>query len=143
MEAQMGESPTVSPEGYESFLRELKERVRAARVRAALAVNSELVVLYWSIGRDILDRQKRLGWGARVIDRLAADLRREFPDARGFSGRNLKYMRSFARAWPEISIVQGPLAQLTWWHDLGPITSRSGSSPRPSTRSTRRSSAPT
>ncbi len=114
----MGESPTVSPEGYESFLRELKERVRAARVRAALAVNSELVVLYWSIGRDILDRQKRLGWGARVIDRLAADLRREFPDARGFSGRNLKYMRSFARAWPEISIVQGPLAQLTWWHNL-------------------------
>ena len=63
VEAQMGESPTVSPEGYESFLRELKERVRAARVRAALAVNSELVVLYWSIGRDILDRQERLGWG--------------------------------------------------------------------------------
>ena len=87
-------------------------------MRAALAVNSELVLLYWSIGRDILDRQKRLGWGAQVIDRLAADLRREFPESKGFSSRNLLYMQSFARAWPELSIVQGPLAQLTWWHNL-------------------------
>ena len=87
-------------------------------MRAALAVNSELVLLYWSIGRDILDRQKRLGWGAQVIDRLAADLRREFPESKGFSSRNLLYMQSFARAWPELAIVQGPLAQLTWWHNL-------------------------
>jgi len=117
-EAKMAESTGGSPEGCESFLRELKERVRGARARAALAVNSELVRLYWSIRRDILDRQERLEWGAKVIDRLAVDLRWESPDARGFSGRNLNQMRSFARAWPDIGFVQWPLAQLTWWHNL-------------------------
>jgi predicted nuclease of restriction endonuclease-like (RecB) superfamily len=115
-EAEMSEPTRRSPEGYESFLRELKERVRTARVRAALAVNSELVMLYWSIGRDILDRQERLGWGANVIDQLAADLRREFPGAKGFSSRNLNYMRTLAREWPERSIVQQLAAQMPWFH---------------------------
>ena len=92
----MAGSPSKKPEGYEDRLRDLKHRVRAARVQAALAVNRELVLLYWSIGRDILERQDRLGWGAKVIDQLAADLRKEFPENKGFSGRNLKYMRSFA-----------------------------------------------
>ena len=84
------------PEGYDDLLRDLKDRVRQARVRAALAVNRELVLLYWSIGRDILERQERLGWGAKVIDQLAADLRNELPEGRGLSALNLKYMRSFA-----------------------------------------------
>lgn len=70
--------------------------MRSARVRAALAVNHELVLLYWSIGRDILERQDRLGWGAKVIDQLAADLQKEFAESKGSSSRNLKYMRSFA-----------------------------------------------
>jgi len=89
------------PNDYDSFLKSLKECVRATQLRASLAVNRELVLLYWGIGRDILARQKEQGWGARVIDRLAVDLRREFPEVTGFSSRNLKYMRAFAEAWPD------------------------------------------
>src|SRR5438874_11659022 len=93
-------------EGYDDFLRDLKERMRNAQVRAALAVNRELVLLYWQIGSNILVRQQQQGWGARVIDRLAADLRHAFPEVQGFSSRNLKYMRAFAEAWPDEQIVQ-------------------------------------
>jgi predicted nuclease of restriction endonuclease-like (RecB) superfamily len=75
-------------------------------------------VLYWQIGRDILDRQEREKWGAKVIDRLATDLKRSFPDMKGFSPRNLKYMRAFAEAWPEEPIVQAVLAQITWYHNV-------------------------
>jgi predicted nuclease of restriction endonuclease-like (RecB) superfamily len=107
-----------TPEGYTTLLDEIKERVRTARLRAAVAVNQELVLLYWSIGRDILDRQRRHGWGAKVVDRLAADLRREFPGVEGFSPRNLKYMRAFARAWPDERIVQEALARISWYHNL-------------------------
>src|SRR5258707_15403621 len=88
-------------ESYRAFLTELKERIQAAQLRASLSVNRELVLLYWQIGRDILDRQDRERWGAKVIDRLSVDLKRAFPDMHGFSPRNLKYMRAFAEAWPE------------------------------------------
>ena len=108
----------LSPKGYEAFLGELKERIRTAPLRASIAVNRELVLLYWQTGRDILARQKKHGWGAKVIDRLSQDLRREFPGIEGFSPRNLKYMRSFAEAWPEEPIVQEALAQITWYHNL-------------------------
>jgi predicted nuclease of restriction endonuclease-like (RecB) superfamily len=80
-------------DSYGQFLAELKSRIQATQLRASLAVNRELVLLYWQIGRDILDRQEREKWGARVIDRLAADLKRSFPDMKGFSPRNLKYIR--------------------------------------------------
>jgi predicted nuclease of restriction endonuclease-like (RecB) superfamily len=106
------------PTDYDNFLNSLKERVRAARLRASLAVNRELVLLYWGIGRDILARQKEQGWGARIIDRLAADLRQEFPEVTGFSPRNLKYMRALAEAWPEEAIVQQLVAQLPWGHNV-------------------------
>ncbi len=66
----------------------------------------------------IVDRQERAGWGAKVIDRLAADLREAYPDMKGFSARNLKYMRAFAAAWPDTAIVQEPLARITWYHNL-------------------------
>jgi predicted nuclease of restriction endonuclease-like (RecB) superfamily len=79
-------------------------------------VNRELVTLYWQIGREILDRQQRQGWGAGVVDRLARDLKAAFPDMRGFSPRNLKYMRSLAQAWPDAEFVQQPAAQLPWFH---------------------------
>jgi predicted nuclease of restriction endonuclease-like (RecB) superfamily len=108
----------ASPEGYEPFLKDLKERIRTAQVRAALAVNRELVLLYWSIGRDILTRQKQHGWGAKIIDRLAANLHKAFPEMTGLSPRNLKYMRAFAEAWPDDQIVQAPLAQITWYHNI-------------------------
>jgi len=106
------------PAGYDELLRDLKQRIQTARVRAALAVNRELVMLYWSIGRDILSKQQTQGWGTKVIDRLSVDLRREFPEMHGFSPRNLKYMRALAEAWPDEAIVQEPLAQITWYHNI-------------------------
>ena len=104
------------PVGYASFLDGLKARIRAAQVKAALAVNAELVLLYWHVGRDILARQEQEGWGARVIDRLSTDLHAAFPEMKGFSPRNLKYMRAFAEAWPEPEFVQQVAAQLPWFH---------------------------
>lgn len=109
---------TPPPDGYAGWLAELKGRIYVAQQRATLAVNRELVLLYWQIGRDILTRQAEQGWGARIIERLAADLRADFPDMKGFSPRNLKYMRAFAEAWPDESFVQEVLAQLPWYHQL-------------------------
>lgn len=107
-----------TPDGYTEWLSELKGRIHSAQQRAALAVNRELVLLYWQIGRDILSRQAEQGWGAKVIERLAHDLRTAFPDMKGFSPRNLKYMRAFAEAWPEAEFVQQPAAQIPWGHNL-------------------------
>lgn len=107
----------VSPD-YGRLLEDLKARIRSAQVRAALAVNRELVLLYWQIGREILSRQQAEGWGAKVIDRLSADLRSAFPGVKGFSARNLKYMRAFAEAYPEEAFVQEVLAQITWYHNI-------------------------
>jgi predicted nuclease of restriction endonuclease-like (RecB) superfamily len=104
-----------APENYQSTLDVLVERVRTARVRALRRVNEELVVLYWEIGREILDRQEREGWGTKVIDRLARDLRAVFPDM-GWSPRNLKYMRALAAAWPDDEKVPQPVAQIPWGH---------------------------
>ncbi|MER6936882.1 PDDEXK nuclease domain-containing protein [Nocardioides sp. NPDC127514] len=106
------------PEGYTEWLGDLKSQIRTARQRAALAVNTELVQLYWHIGNQIVDRQSAQGWGAKVIDHVADDLRSEFPDMTGFSARNLRYMRAFAAAWPVSAIVQAPLAQLPWYHQI-------------------------
>jgi predicted nuclease of restriction endonuclease-like (RecB) superfamily len=102
---------------YADLLHNLKERIRAAQVRASLSVNRELVMLYWQIGRDILARQAAQGWGSKVIDRLAVDLRREFPEMKGFSSRNLKYMRAIAEAWPDAQFVQQAVAQIPWFHN--------------------------
>jgi len=106
------------PDPYEGLLQSFKERIAGAQLRAALAVNRELVLLYWQLGREILEQQRRHGWGAKVIDRLARDLRRAFPDQKGFSPRNLKYMRAFAEAWPDEPFVQEVLAQITWYHNI-------------------------
>lgn len=117
----MSEKPvrlTEPPAGYAAWLTELKIRIHTAQQRATLAVNRELVLLYWQIGRDILARQAEQGWGAKVIERLAEDLRLAFPEMKGFSPRNLKYMRAFAQAWPDEAIVQEALAQLPWYHHL-------------------------
>ena len=109
---------TSPPEGYTDWLVELKARIHTAQQRATLAVNRELVLLYWQIGRDILARQASQGWGAKVIERLAQDLRTAFPDMKGFSPRNLKYMRAFAEAWPDAEFVQQAVAQFPWYHQL-------------------------
>lgn len=105
------------PDEYATLLTELKEQIRSSQSRAALSVNRELVLLYWRIGGRILDRQEAEGWGAKVIDRLSADLRKAFPDMKGFSVRNLKYMRSFAGAYRRESIVQQVAALIPWFHN--------------------------
>ncbi len=97
---------------YIDVLKGLKEKIRQARLRAAIAVNSELLKLYWEIGNTILLQQKQEGWGTKVIDRLAADLKTAFPDMKGLSKRNIKYMRAFAEAWPHFTPPPLPVPQL-------------------------------
>lgn len=121
---------------YHIILNGLKERIRQSRFKASLTVNAQLLTLYWEIGKTILEEQKKEGWGAKIIDKLAVDLKTEFPDFQGLSLRNLKYMRAFAEAYPtafsivqptaaqlendktnrEISIMQPPVAQIPWTH---------------------------
>ncbi|MEY4749507.1 MAG: hypothetical protein RIQ60_1721 [Pseudomonadota bacterium] len=114
----MTEHVAVLPADYAAWLGTLKQRVQQAQQRAALAVNHELVLLYWQIGRDILERQHAQGWGAKVIERLAIDLTAAFPDMKGFSRRNLLYMRSFAEEWPDPAFVQQAVAHLPWGQNL-------------------------
>ncbi|MCQ8129208.1 PDDEXK nuclease domain-containing protein [Methylomonas rivi] len=107
-----------APHGYTDWLTELKTRIHSAQQRAALSVNRELILLYWQIGRDILERQAQQGWGSKVIERLSHDLRTSFPDMKGFSRANLMYMRAFAEAWPDVEIVQQLVGRLPWGHNL-------------------------
>ena len=107
---------------YTELLQHLKERVVQAQSRAVLAVNSELVQLYWEIGRTISERQKAEGWGSKVIDRLARDLKEAFPCIKGFSAANLKYMRYFAENCPGRTIGQQPADQLPWFHIVAILT---------------------
>jgi predicted nuclease of restriction endonuclease-like (RecB) superfamily len=121
----MSESPArliQPPAGYADWLSDLKNRINAAQQRASLAVNHELLMLYWQIGRDILARQAEQGWGSKVIERLSQDLRAAFPDMKGFSRANLMYMRAFADAWPDAAIVQQAVGQLPWGHNLVLLT---------------------
>lgn len=103
---------------YNNLLNNVKQRIQTAQISAVLAVNQELILLYWHIGKEILERQQSEGWGAKVIDRLAKDLKQEFTERTGFSSRNLKYMRAFADAYPDESIVQRSIAQLPWRHNI-------------------------
>jgi predicted nuclease of restriction endonuclease-like (RecB) superfamily len=107
---------TLLSSDYPGLLQSLKNRIRAAQVKASLSVNREIVLLYWQIGREILSRQEAEQWGAKVIDRLSADLRREFPEMKGFSSRNLLFMRGFAEDFPEDSIVKQLVSQIPWGH---------------------------
>lgn len=118
MSKRLKTSQSALPAGYAPLLADLKARVRAAQVRAVLSVNQELISLYWHIGREILRCQRDEGWGAKVVERLAKDLRAEFPEIEGFSPRNLKYMRAFAVAYPEGAFVQQVVAQIPWGHNL-------------------------
>lgn len=118
---------------YIDFIARLKKVIQDARLQTIHTVNQHLLLLYWQIGDKILQMQNREGWGTKVIDRISNDLKREFSDMKGLSSRNLKYMRAFAESYPEfkksiqadnqhiknsVSIVQAPLAQLTWYHHI-------------------------
>lgn len=114
----MGKQEETGVAEYAGFLQEVKQRIAQERMRVVLSANAAMVLLYWDLGRVILQRQEREGWGAKVIDRLSQDLRSTFPEMTGLSARNLKYMRQFAAAWPKREIVQEPLAQIPWYHNL-------------------------
>lgn len=105
-------------ENYALLLEHLKAEIRAARTKAALHANAELLLLYWKIGHAILEKENQEGWGRRVVEKLSLDLKSAFPDMQGFSNRNLRYMKKFAAVFDDFSILQGSLAKLSWYHHI-------------------------
>ena len=115
---------------YKNWAEFITAKIKLAQTQIAFKVNSEMLTLYWEIGNSILEKQNQNGWGSKVIDLLASDLAKNFPENSGFSVRNLKYMRAFAEAYPQFPIVQVPLAQtenefvqvslaqITWYHHI-------------------------
>jgi len=103
---------------YDGWIRSIKARVQRARLKALMMANAEQILLYWDVGKEILSKQDIEGWGSKIVDRMSSDLKAAFPDMKGWSPRNLKYMRAFADAWERKAIVQAPLAQLPWYHHL-------------------------
>ncbi len=111
----------LSSTDYQQWLTEIKQTIQTAQQRAVLTVNKQLLQLYWRIGQSILQQQATQGWGAKVVAQVAVDLKKAFPDLKGFSRANLMYMRSFAEAWPDFEhngIVQQAVGQLPWGHNL-------------------------
>lgn len=103
---------------YKDFLKEIKTRISTARLKASLAVNQELIQFYWNLGKLILEKQVSSSWGDKLIDALARDLKKSFPDSQGFSRSNLHSMRMFAEEYPNVEIIQAVLGQLPWTHNL-------------------------
>ena len=101
-------------DAYLKFIEEVKSEIQKQRIYVVLNANSSMICLYWNIGRAILKKQEGEGWGAKVIDRMAKDLKDAFPEMSGFSPRNIKYMRKFAECWPDFQIVQQVVAQIPW-----------------------------
>lgn len=108
----------ILPSDYKETLQKLKERIRKAQIKASLRVNEELLILYWDIGKTILEKQKKERWGAKTINRIARDLKDSFPGMSGFSLRNLSYMRQFAEAYPKKTILQQLAAKIPWGHNM-------------------------
>ena len=101
---------------YASWFSALKEHIRNVQMQAAFSANSQLIHLYWQIGHEILKQQQKQGWGSKIVDKLAKDLKASFPEMKGFSRSNIMNMRLFASIWDEADILQAPLGQLTWFH---------------------------
>jgi len=129
----MQRSAAPLPSGYGPFLEDLKARIRTAQVKASLAANRELIELYWYIGRSIVERQRVEGWGKAVVERLSADLQREFLAVAGFSVGNIWRMRAFHLAWTEEVLAQSArvldgrnlpraAAEIPWGHNIQLIT---------------------
>ncbi|MGL5152841.1 MAG: PDDEXK nuclease domain-containing protein [Clostridium sp.] len=103
---------------YKELIGGIKTQIKNSRQKALLSINRELLILYWNIGQIILNFQNKEGWGAKVIDNIADEIKRDFPDLKGFSSRNLKYMRKFALEYQEIEFVQQVVAQIPWSHNV-------------------------
>jgi len=110
-------SSLANDDSYRALLDGLKQRIQSSQIKAAIAVNQEMILLYWHIGNEILARQQEQGWGTKVITQLSKDLKREFPDMTGFSARNLGYMKAFAEAWPDEAILHQLGAKIPWKHN--------------------------
>ena len=110
----LAENISAMPKNYQTFFQSLKNQIKQERLKTILSANSAMILMYWNIGKAILDRQQSEGWGTKVIDRMSFDLKENFPDMTGFSPRNLKYMRKFAEAWADVEIVQRTVAQIPW-----------------------------
>lgn len=114
----MIEKSGLIPPTYVETLNTLKERIRSAQIKASLSVNEKLLELYWDIGKTIIDKQKEEGWGSKVIDRMAKDLKAAFPKMTGLSTRNMLYMKQFAESYPDFAITQQVAAQIPWGHNM-------------------------
>ncbi len=112
----------MNSKDYMTFLNDIKKDIQTSRVRAALAVNQELILLYWRIGNEILKRQQQLGWGSKVIEQLSLDLKHDFPDIKGFSKQNLSYMRQFASEYLSDEIIQQAVGKIPWGHNIEVFT---------------------
>lgn len=111
-------APMRLDKDYKNFLTSIKERLKTAQIRAALAANSELIKFYWELGTDLIEKQKAFKWGDNFLAQFSQDIKNEFPEMQGFSKRNLEYMRRFALLYPKIEFAQQPVAQLPWGHIL-------------------------
>jgi len=106
------------PANYRDIVTTLKDKIQKARIQASIKLNADLLSIYWEIGATIARQEKESGWGAKIIVKLSADLQSGFPDMRGLSPRNLRYMRDFSLAYPEFGILQGRLAKMSWYHHI-------------------------
>lgn len=111
-------SDIINSKDYISFLNNIKKDIQTSRVKAALSVNKELILLYWRVGKGILERQKQLGWGAKVIEQLSLDLKHVFPEMKGLSKQNLSYMRQFAGEYFSDEIIQQAVGEIPWGHNI-------------------------
>jgi predicted nuclease of restriction endonuclease-like (RecB) superfamily len=109
---------TIVEKSYVTALKTLKEKIRIAQIKASLSVNSEMICLYWEIGKTIVEQQKTQNWGDKTVQKLSSDLQKEFPNMKGFSYRNVKYMKQFYKEYQDVIIGQAPLAQLPWYHNI-------------------------
>lgn len=123
-------SGELLPKGYAEWRKGIIELIEKAKYQTSLRVNADLLSLYWHIGCDILEKQKREGWGAQVVNQLSQDLMQRFPDDRGYSARNLREMKRFAESYPDFPFVQVPLAKLQgetiWQAALAKLESHDG-----------------
>ena len=112
------ESTKLHGKSYATLLQNLKTEISQARIRAHLSVNKEMISLYWSIGNQILERQKEEGWGTKVIENISKDLRKEFPEMKGLSYQNISYMRQFAIEYNKTAILQQAVGEIPWGHNI-------------------------
>lgn len=108
----------IDSKDYLTFLNDIKKDIQNSRIKAALSINKELILLYWRIGKGILDRQQQQGWGSKVIEQLSLDLKHDFPDVKGFSKQNLSYMRQFAGEYLSDEIIQQAVGEIPWGHNI-------------------------